>query len=757
MTPPLHRHDMTDQRDCADIADVWAWKDAMEKSDIAEPTDPIEAADPMEPIDRIEPFEAIDRTESDDHRDHRELLTRPSSPRGNPGDDRHVNRLADSASPYLLQHADNPVDWYEWGPEAFAEAERSDRPILLSVGYAACHWCHVMAHESFEDITTAAVMNAGFVNIKVDREERPDVDAVYMDYVTALTGQGGWPMTVFATPDGKPFFAGTYFPPQPYAGRPSFRQVLEAIGETWQGRRDEVLDAAGRIGEGLAERTSVGSGANVPPSAEQVARGVAVLRRTYDGTGFGGAPKFPPSMVLEWLLRHHARTGNEQALEMVRGTAEAMARGGIYDQLGGGFARYSVDAGWVVPHFEKMLYDNALLLRVYVHLWRATGDVLARRVVMETAEFLLRDLRTPEGGFASALDADTDGVEGSTYVWTPDHLHSYLDDADADWAAELLSVNEEGTFELDASTLQLLHDPDDPKRWALIRQRLLDIRQQRPQPARDDKVVTAWNGLAIAALAEAGAVFDVPEWIDAATTAADLLLDVHRVEGRLVRVSREGRAGRHLGVLEDYADLAEGLLALYAVTGEAVRLAAAGELLDVVLDRFADGAGGFYDTADDAEPLLKRPQGPPDNATPSGQAAAAGALLTYAALTGSHRHRAAAEEALGVYAVLGPEHPRFAGWGLAVAEALLDGPREVAIVGPAGDAGTLALRRTALQATAPGLVLAVGDPLEPASAPLLAERPLVDGAAAAYVCRGFVCERPVTEPDDLAAALAATV
>jgi uncharacterized protein len=667
-----------------------------------------------------------------------------------------TNRLADSSSPYLLQHQDNPVDWYEWGPEAFAEAKRRDVPILLSVGYAACHWCHVMAHESFEDEATAARMNEGFVNVKVDREERPDVDTVYMDYVTALTGQGGWPMTVFATPDGKPFFAGTYFPPQPYAGRPSFGQVLEAIGETWRTRRSEVEEAAGRIGEGLAERTSVDAGLR-PPTAQQVAAGVTSIRRAYDGTGFGGAPKFPPSMVLEWLLRHHARTGDERSLEMVQGTADAMARGGIYDQLGGGFARYSVDAGWVVPHFEKMLYDNALLLRVYLHLWRATGDELARRVVTETAAFLLRDLRTEEGGFASALDADTEGVEGSTYVWTPDHLHSSLDDADADWAAELLGVNEEGTFELDASTLQLLHDPDDPQRWARIRQRLFEVRQLRPQPARDDKVVTAWNGLAIAALAEAGALLDESTWVDAAVSAAELLMAVHDVEGRLVRVSRHGVAGRHVGVLEDYADLAEGLLSLYVVTGSAHWLDSAGRLLDVVLDHFADGDGGFHDTADDAEALLRRPKDPTDNATPSGQAAAAGALLTYAALTGSHRHRAAAEEALGVYAVLGPEHPRFAGWGLAVAEALLDGPREVAVVGPAADASTIALRRTALHASTPGLVIAVGDPADPPSSPLLADRPLVDGRAAAYVCRGFVCDRPVTSADELARGLAATL
>jgi uncharacterized protein len=669
-----------------------------------------------------------------------------------------VNRLSASTSPYLLQHQDNPVDWWEWGPEALAEARNRDVPILLSVGYAACHWCHVMAHESFEDVTTAELMNAGFVNIKVDREERPDVDAVYMDYVTALTGQGGWPMTVFATPDGKPFYAGTYFPPEPYAGRPSFRQVLEALADTWGKNRDEVEDAASRIGERIGERAAVAASGASPPAAGQVAAGVVALRRTYDGTGFGGAPKFPPSMVLEWLLRHHARTGNDQALEMVRGTAEAMARGGIYDQLGGGFARYSVDADWVVPHFEKMLYDNALLLRAYVHLWRATADPLARRVVTETVDFLLRDLRTSEGGFASALDADTDGVEGSTYVWSPGQLREVLGEADGTWAAQLLTVTEEGTFEHGASTLQLRRDPDDPRRWTDVRERLFAARRRRPQPARDDKLVTAWNGLAVAGLAEAGALLDEPSWVEAANVCADLLLGTHRDDtGRLLRVSRSGKAGGHAGVLEDYADLAEGLLALYAVTGEAARLVAAGELLDAVLDHFSDGAQGFYDTADDSEALLRRPQDPTDNATPSGQAAAAGALLTYAALTGSHPHRAAAESAMGIYSVVGPQHPRFAGWGLAVAEALLDGPREVAIVGPAGDDATEALRRTALQATAPGLVLAVGDPAEPPSAPLLVDRPLVGRAPAAYVCRGFVCDRPVTDPKDLADLLAVTL
>jgi uncharacterized protein YyaL (SSP411 family) len=430
----------------------------------------------------------------------------------------------------------------------------------------------------------------------------------------------------------------------------------------------------------------------------------------------------------------------------------------MYDQLGGGFARYSVDAAWVVPHFEKMLYDNALLLRAYTHLWRTTRSDLARRVALETADWMLRELRTSEGGFASALDADTDGVEGLTYAWTPGQLTEALGEQDGTWAAELLSVTAAGTFEHGTSTLQLLRDPDDGPRWAAVRERLLAVRDGRPQPARDDKVVAAWNGLAVAALAESGALLDRPDLVAAASAAADLLTSLHRVDGRLRRVSRDGVVGRPAGVLEDYADVAEGLLTLHAVTGDPARLAVAGDLLEVVLDRFGDGSGGFFDTADDrADPqlaALRRPQDPTDNATPSGQAAAAGALLTYAAYTGSARHREAAERALGVYAPLAERHARFAGWGLAVAEALADGPREVAVVGTGGDAAAQALHRAALLGTAPGAVVAVGDPDRPDDrVPLLADRPLVDGRPAAYVCRHFVCEAPTTEPEELARAL----
>ncbi|MEV7183708.1 thioredoxin domain-containing protein [Kitasatospora sp. NPDC093102] len=677
------------------------------------------------------------------------------------------NRLADATSPYLLQHADNPVDWWPWGVEAFDEARRRGVPVLLSVGYSACHWCHVMAHESFEDAGLAEYLNERFVAVKVDREERPDVDAVYMEAVQAATGQGGWPMTVFLTPDKEPFYFGTYFPPQPRHGMPSFRQVLEGVDAAWRDRREEVGQVAGRIRADLAERAAVYSaGAHNPPGEADLHQALVTLSRDFDQSrgGFGGAPKFPPAMVLEFLLRHHARTGSEAALEMAVRTGEAMARGGIHDQLGGGFARYAVDAGWVVPHFEKMLYDNALLLRAYLHLWRSTGSDLARRVALSTADFLLRELRTPEGAFASALDADSldeetgQSAEGAHYVWEPGQLVDLLGPADAATAARLFTVTAEGTFEHGTSVLQLLAEPEDFAEYETIRARMAEARAARPAPARDDKVVAAWNGLAVAALAETGALLDRPDLVEAAERAADLLLAVHlTADGRLLRTSRDGRAGTNAGVLEDYADTAEGFLALYAVTGEASWLQLAGGLLDTVLKHFTDEASGaLYDTADDAEELIRRPQDPTDNATPSGWTAAAGALLTYAAYTGSDRHRTAAERALGVVGALAGRAPRFIGWGLAVAEALLDGPREVAVVGPDGDPATAALRRAALLGTAPGTVVAVGTP-GGTEVPLLADRPLVGGAPAAYVCRHFACDAPTTDPAALAEKLGVAV
>jgi uncharacterized protein YyaL (SSP411 family) len=670
------------------------------------------------------------------------------------------NRRADATSPYLLQHKDNPVDWWEWGDEAFAEAERRGVPVLLSVGYAACHWCHVMAHESFEDPVTAAYMNAHFVNVKVDREERPDVDAVYMEATQAMTGQGGWPMTVFTTPKGEPFFTGTYFPPEEHPQVPSFRKVMHAVATAWAQRRDEVEKAGADVARQLAQRGSLPPGER-PPSGEQLDAAVRVLLTEHDARngGFGRAPKFPPSMVLEFLLRHSARTGVSTPMELVERTCEAMARGGMYDQLAGGFARYSVDATWTVPHFEKMLYDNALLLRVYLHWWRATGSSLARRVATETAEWLLAELRTPEGGFASALDADSEGEEGRFYVWTPAQLTEVLGEDDGAWAASLLDVTDEGTFEHGTSVLQRRRDPDDDARWERVRRALLAAREERVRPGRDDKVVAAWNGLAIAALAEAGALLERREWVEAAAAAADLLIAVHLQGDRLVRTSRDGVPGSSAGVLEDYADVAEGFLALYAVTSDDAWLTFAGVLLDVVLSHFRDEGGEFFDTADDeTDPRLaavRRPQDATDGATPSGRFAAAGALLTFAAYTGSAEHRAAAEEALHAASLLADRHARFAGWGLAVAEAWLDGPREVAVVGPFEHEATRALRRTALMATAPGAAVAVGDPAEDPAVALLRDRPLVGDRPAAYVCRHFTCDAPVTDARALAEAVAA--
>jgi uncharacterized protein YyaL (SSP411 family) len=673
-----------------------------------------------------------------------------------------ANRLAQATSPYLLQHAENPVDWWPWEAGAFEEARRRDVPVLLSVGYSACHWCHVMAHESFEDDATAAYLNEHFVSVKVDREERPDVDAVYMEAVQAATGQGGWPMTVFLTPDAEPFYFGTYFPPEPRHGMPSFRQVLQGVHQAWAERRGEVTEVAGKIVRDLAGR-EISYGDAQPPGETELGQALLGLTREYDPQrgGFGGAPKFPPSMVIEFLLRHHARTGAEGALQMASDTCERMARGGIYDQLGGGFARYSVDREWVVPHFEKMLYDNALLCRVYAHLWRSTGSELARRVALETADFMVRELRTAEGGFASALDADSDDgtgrhVEGAYYVWTPAQLTEVLGEEDAELAAQYFGVTQEGTFEHGSSVLQLPQQEGvvDADKIASVRERLLAARDGRSAPGRDDKVVAAWNGLAIAALAETGAYFERPDLVEAAGAAADLLVRLHLDDqARLFRTSKDGRAGTHAGVLEDYADVAEGFLALASVTGEGVWLDFAGLLLDHVLTRFTDESGSLYDTASDAERLIRRPQDPTDNATPSGWTAAAGALLSYAAHTGSEPHRTAAEHALGVVKALGPRVPRFVGWGLAAAEALLDGPREVAVVGPAsGDAAAEGLHRTALLSTAPGAVVAFGAEGSD-EFPLLADRPLVGGAPAAYVCRNFTCDAPTTDPERLRASL----
>ncbi|MCK0111250.1 thioredoxin domain-containing protein [Ornithinimicrobium sp. F0845] len=677
-----------------------------------------------------------------------------------------ANGLTNATSPYLLQHAENPVDWWEWGDEAFAEARATNRPVFLSVGYAACHWCHVMAHESFEDRGVADVLNAGFVPVKVDREERPDVDAVYMDATVAMTGQGGWPMTCLLTPEGDPFWCGTYLP------RPQLLQLLQAISTAWGDREAEVRASGAAVVDALTRAQSA-PGGSLPLDTDLLGDAVASLTRSFDQEhgGFGTAPKFPPSMVLEFLLRHHARTGSTSAWRMLKETAVAMARGGLYDQLGGGFARYAVDRAWVVPHFEKMLYDNAQLLRVYAHVWQAAGQrasaghdgdtgeatalrALAERVVRETAQFLLTDLRTTEGGFASSLDADTDGVEGATYVWTPEQLVEVLGPDDGARAADLLAVTPGGTFEHGTSTLQLLSDPDDPQWWAGARSHLRAARAARPQPDLDDKVVTAWNGLAIAALAEAGWLLEEPDWVRAATHAATLVVGTHLVDGRLRRSSRAGRVGSAEAVAEDHGDLIEGLVVLHAVTADPQWLHVAGTLLDDAVARFGDDATPapgealvIHDTASNAERLVLRPRARGDNAEPCGQSAIASALLSYGAAAGSGRHLELGRQALAPMGTIAARDPRFAGWALAAAEAATAGPLQVAISDGTGQEELQAVAREAAPA---GSLVVAG---RAGQVPLLEDRPDVDGLAAAYVCRGTVCDLPVTTAAALREAL----
>lgn len=664
-----------------------------------------------------------------------------------------ANRLATATSPYLLQHAENPVDWWEWSSEAFDEAKRRDVPILLSVGYAACHWCHVMAHESFEDPTIAAVVNERFVAIKVDREERPDVDAVYMQATQALTGQGGWPMTVFLTPDRRPFYAGTYFPPEPRHGLPSFPQLVEALGSAWVERRDEVLASADQIVTELGRVSSSGHTSSAPVD---VAAAVANLRSIFDPlhAGFGAAPKFPPSMVLEALLRD----GGAEAMTMAGQTLAAMARGGLYDQLAGGFARYSVDARWIVPHFEKMLYDNALLLGAYTHWWRRTADPLAERVVRETVDWLIREIRTDEGGFAASLDADSlDDLghlhEGAYYVWDRAGLDAALAPDDAAWAAETFEVTASGTFEKGLSTLQLLSDPKDPVRLAQVRSLLAAKREVRSRPGRDDKVVAAWNGWLITALIDASQSFDEPGWLTLAESAAEVLWRVHWVDGRLRRTSRDGKVGGAPGILEDYAAVAMACVRLAAARTEPRWAERAEHLVVVILEQFDDGGAGFFDTAADAEALISRPQDPTDNATPSGLSSTLQALRLLAKWTGDPTYADRADRAFASVAGLVERHPRFAGWLLAdaISQAPETAPYEIAIVGP-DSAERTALVRTAQRDAPAGSLIVVGEPDQP-GVPLLADRSLVEGRPAAYVCRGFVCRFPVTSVEALVAQL----
>jgi uncharacterized protein len=636
-----------------------------------------------------------------------------------------MNRLAQETSPYLLQHADNPVDWYPWGEEALERARAEDKPILLSIGYAACHWCHVMEHESFEDDETAELMNERFVNVKVDREERPDVDALYMEAVVALTGQGGWPMTVFLTPEGVPFFGGTYYPPEPQHGLPSFRDVLETISGLYRERRGAVDGSASQLKEALEQASRLSPSSE--PLTEQLLGDAAVaLRRQFDPEwgGFGGAPKFPPASTLEFLLRMHLR-GDDQALPMVVKTLDAMAAGGMYDLVGGGFHRYSVDRTWLVPHFEKMLYDNALLAPAYLHAWVVTGEERYRTVVERTLDYVLRELALPEGGFASAQDADTEGVEGLTFTWT----------AEEGVPQELLYPFEEGR--------SIIRGELDEE----LRRRLFELREQRPKPLRDDKAIASWNGLLLAALAEAGRRLERRDWVDAATRLGEFLLGpLSDDQGRLYRTFREGRA-KNTGFLEDYADVANGLYELHVATGELRWLEEAIRLARLAIELFGDEErGGFFLTPAHGERLIARQKGFDDHPTPSGNSMLAFVLLRLARIYGDDELE---RWAVGVFRLIRDalaRAPQAFGHALSALDLHFSPPRELAIVGPVESD----IAQAALAPFDPSSVVAVG----PAGGvPLLAGKELVDGKPAVYVCENFVCRAPVTEPDNLSKAL----
>jgi uncharacterized protein len=639
-----------------------------------------------------------------------------------------VNRLAQETSPYLLQHAHNPVDWYAWGEEAFEQARAEDKPILLSIGYSACHWCHVMEHESFEDDEIARVMNERFVNVKVDREERPDVDALYMDAVVALTGQGGWPMTVFLTPEGEPFFGGTYYPPEPRYGMPAFRDVLETISTLYRERRGAVASSASQLKEALTRAGEQSPSSNLL-TEELLWDAARALRSEFDSEwgGFGGAPKFPPASTLEFLLRMHLR-GDESALPMVVKTLDAMAAGGMYDLVGGGFHRYAVDRAWLVPHFEKMLYDNALLASTYLHGWVVAGDERYRRVVIETLDYVLRELSLPEGGFASAQDADTEGVEGLTFTWT----------AEEGAPEELLQPFEDGR--------SIIRGELDEE----LRLRLFALREQRPKPLRDDKAVASWNGLLLAALAEAGRRLERSDWLEAATRLAEFLLGpLSDDEGRLYRTYREGQA-KNTGFLEDYADVANGLYELHVATGELRWLEEANRLARLAVELFGDEErGGFFLTPSHGERLIARQKTFDDHPTPSGNSMLAFVLLRLARIYGDDELE---RRAVGVYRLIRDalgRAPQAFGHALTGLDLYFSPPRELAIVGPPWSD----VARAALEPFQPQTVVAVG-PAE--GVPLLAAKELVDGKPAVYVCENFACSAPVTEPENLSKALTNT-
>jgi uncharacterized protein YyaL (SSP411 family) len=672
-----------------------------------------------------------------------------------------ANRLAQESSPYLLQHADNPVDWYPWGEEALAKAREEEKPILLSIGYAACHWCHVMAHESFEDEATAEVMNRHFVNVKVDREERPDLDSIYMNAVVAMTGQGGWPMTVFLTPEGHPFYGGTYFPPTARYGMPAFSQVLESVARAWETKRDDIESSATEVSQHLGRQLGLqGQEGELSPALfDQALKG---LRQSYDRSqgGWGNAPKFPQSMTIEFLLRMAHSRDDESALQMATHTLEMMARGGMYDHVGGGFARYSTDARWLVPHFEKMLYDNAQLARVYLHAWQLTGRDDFRRVVEETLDWVVREMRHEEGGFFSSLDADSEGEEGKFYVWQRDEIEEILEPDDASLFMLYYDVSKRGNWEgsnilntpreLDEVARTLNMDEDEARqRLQQARQKLYDVRSQRVWPGLDDKVLTSWNGLMMAAFAEAGRILGRQDYTEVAVQNAQFLYDNLRTgEGRLLRTWKAGSEARYNGYLEDYAYLADGLLALYQAVFDERWFQWAEELAQMMLEHFRDEeAGGFYDTSDDHEDLIHRPKDVQDNAVPSGNAMAATVLLTLSLFTGKGDYWDLAEQTVGAMGAAMAQYPTgFAQW-LNAATLIVGQPQEVAIVGQPDEAGTQALLDVLNEAYRPYQVVAVGQNGD--AVPLLRNRSRLKDQATAYVCRQFVCRQPVAEPEAL--------
>lgn len=675
-----------------------------------------------------------------------------------------MNRLKDQTSPYLKQHENNPVDWYPWGEEAFQHAREQNKPILLSVGYSACHWCHVMAHESFEHEETAQIMNALYINVKVDREERPDVDAIYMEAVQALTGSGGWPMTVFLLPDGRPFFGGTYFPLEPRMGMSSFRQILHRVHDAYVNRYSGIEAAARGLTERLKRDLFQGGGDADMLNDDLLEVAITQMTTSFDRNngGFGGAPKFPQPMGLEFLLRQHARTGDVSALRMVTHTLYKMARGGIYDQIGGGFARYSVDALWLVPHFEKMLYDNAQLSRVYLHAWQATGDDFLKRIAEEVYDYILREMTAPEGGFYSATDADSEGEEGKFFVWTAEEIAELLNADDYRIAVAYWDISATGNFE----GKSILYVPEDDEtiadeldisvaalqeRIAAIKDTLYAARTHRVHPALDDKILSAWNGLMLASLAEAARVLERDDYRQAAIRCAEFLLaNLRTAEGRLLRTYKDGHAKLN-GYLEDYANMIDALIEMYQLTFDPRWFTAACELADATLTHFAAPEGGFYDTSDDHEVLVVRPRSVQDNATPSGNSMIVHQLLRLAAYTGEARYEQAARDALGLLAELLKHYPQAFGEALNAVSLIVAGMHEVAIIGDPQADDTRQLLRVLHETYRPHLVIALSETGagEDAAVPLLRGRDERDNMPTAYVCRRFACQLPVHTADDL--------